>query len=268
MLESPQSGSRDHEVPPDDSDFELASSAFSALSQPNVSEAINVTAAHVLALHDAALNLLAESFVPVLEAMHADRITDQQIADHYLPAVARQLGEEWCDDQKSFAEVTIGVARLQRLLHDLGPEWRADVTDDGAAPAVLLLTGPSADHTFGAKIIAGQLRRHGLSVRLAVGLRPDQVTSLISTAPFDAVMISASPAESLAALRGIVNALKAGDSRGPPIVIGGGICASGTDIKTATGADYVTSDIGEAIRLCGLQVRNQNQTIQSKRDKS
>ena len=229
MLESPQSGSRDHAVLPDDSVIELASQALSILSLRTKSEEITLIAAYVAGLHDAAVDLESDSFQPVLKAMHNAQITNQQIADHYLPAVARKMGEDWCDDTKSFAQVTIGVSRLQRLLLDLGPEWRADVVADYDAPTVLVLTGPSADHTFGAKIIVGQLRRRGLSVRLAAGLRPNQVKTLLGKAHFDVVMISASLAEAVAPIRAIADAVRASESWVPPIVLGGSICLSQPD---------------------------------------
>ena len=151
MLESPESGSRDQTDQADDSVSELASRALSSLSLRNHCEEVVVDPSYVSALHDISVDLDSESFQSVLAAMRQDQITDQQIADHYLPAVARKLGKEWCDDQKSFAEVTIGVARLQRLLLDLEPGWSADFVEDFDAPTVLVLTGPSADHTFGAR---------------------------------------------------------------------------------------------------------------------
>lgn len=133
----------------------------------------------VVALHDAALQLHANAFGPVLDAMHAAGIANQQISDDYLPLVARKLGEEWCEDSKIFADVTIGVAQLQRLLHDLGPEWRTDTEPQVDAPIVLLLIKDGADHTFGARILVGQLRRRGL----AMWMRLSACAALISPVP-------------------------------------------------------------------------------------
>jgi MerR family transcriptional regulator, light-induced transcriptional regulator len=265
MLESPQSGSHDQAVPPDDSVIELASRALSILSSRNSRDDVTLQPSLVLALHDAAVNLDTDSFQPALAALRDAQITNQQIADHYLPAVARKLGEEWCDDEKSFAEVTIGVARLQRLLLDLGPEWRADIVANLDAPTVLVLTGPSADHTFGARILVGQLRRRGLAVKLAVGLRPHQIKALLANAHFDGVMISASPAEAVGPLRSLVEAIRASGHWVPPIVLGGSICATLTDLGHLTGVDYVTSDVDEAIRLCGLNVHRLGPALQSKK---
>ena len=252
MLESPQSGARKPVLQADDSAAALASRALSILTLLGVQEAANLAPAFVDSLPDAALNPEIDSFKPILDDLHAAQITDQQIFDLYLPVVARKLGEEWSADNKSFSEVTIGVAKVQRLLHDLGPEWRGDTVRQFDAPTVLVLTVSKADHAFGARIILGQLRRHGLSVRLALGLRPNQVKSLLDTSQFDAVMISASLSEAFGPLRALVDAIRNSAKPVPLIVLGGSVCMQAADVKAMTGADYVTCSIEEAIRLCAL----------------
>lgn len=252
MSESPQSGVRNPVLQAEDSAAALALRSLSVLTQNAARQAETLDADFVDALHTAALDPQSGSFLPILDALHAAHVSNAQIADLYLPAVARKLGAEWSDDNKTFSEVTIGVARLQRLLHDLGPEWRADTVQRFDAPTVLVLTGPKADHTFGARIILGQLRRRGLSVRLALGLRPDQIKALMGTAHFDAVMISASLTEDLGALRTLIEAVRSSSSPSPPIVLGGSVCALSVDVKAKTGADFLTSEIEDAIRFCAL----------------
>ena len=186
-LKRPHTESRDHAVQAGDSVVELASRARSVSSARSSAHSsaragrseVVVNPGFVVALHDPALQLHANAFGPVLDAMHAAGIANQQIADDYLPLVAGKLGEKWCEDSKIFADVTIGVAQLQRLLHDLGPEWRTDTEPQVDAPIVLLLIKDGADHTFGARILVGQLRRRGLAMwmRLSAG------AALISPVP-------------------------------------------------------------------------------------
>lgn len=252
MSESPESGARNSVLQVDDSAAALAWRSLSVLNVTAARQAESLVSGFVDALHDAALDPQAGSFQPILDDLHAAHVSDAQIADLYLPAVARKLGTEWSADNKTFSEVTIGVARLQRLLYELGPEWRADTVQRFDAPTVLVLTGSKADHTFGARIILGQLRRRGLSVRLALGLRPDQIKALMDSAHFDAVMISASLAEDLGTLRALIEAVRSSSSPTPPIVLGGSVCALEADVKAKTGADFVTSEIDDAIRFCAL----------------
>ena len=246
MLERPRTGSRDHAVRAGDCVVELASrarSVSSARSSARVGRSeVVMNPGFVVALHDPALQFHANAFGPVLDAMHASGIANQQIADDYRaprgPQIgARKLGEEWCEDSKTFADLTIGVAQLQRLLHDLGPEWRADTEPHVDAPIVLLLIKDGADHTFGPRILVGQLRRCGLAVRLVVAARPADIRAHMHGARFDAVMSSASVSEALARLQTPVDANKSAGPRVPPIILGGQICAGQLDLKALTGAD-------------------------------
>lgn len=263
MLESPQSGKRIPVLQAEESAAALALRVHAVAPLSDVQDSTGLTAEFVAALHDASLKPQSDSFDVILGLMRGAGISDQQISDLYLPTVARNLGEEWAQDSKTFSEVTIGVARLQRLLHDLGPEWRTDLAHQPDAPAVLVLTGSKADHTFGARIIRGQLRRRGFSVRLSLGLRPDQVKTLMGKFQFDAVMISASLTEDPRPLKALVDAVRSAANPVPPIVLGGTICARSEDIKSITGADFVTSEIEDAVRFCALDApTHQTRTLQ------
>ena len=52
--------------------------------------------------------------------MLADGVPPERICEKYIPAVARQMGDDWCTDDLSFTTVTIGTARLQYLLREIG----------------------------------------------------------------------------------------------------------------------------------------------------
>lgn len=188
----------------------------------------------------------------------ADGVPADTLADDYIPAVARTLGDMWCADTTSFAHVTIGVARLQAGLRTLGPEWHADDHVPVDAPSALFLVGAGFHHTLGGIVAAGQLRRRGCSVRLLLGAEPAQVTDLMRRHHFDMVLISTSEGEPLVSLRRLVEAAKTATAQSPPVVIGGTNTAANTalgiDIASVTGADCVTSDLDEAIRFCGLKI--------------
>jgi len=110
-------------------------------------------------------------------------------------------------------------------------------------------------HTLGAMVLSGQLRRLGLSVRIAMGATPHDLRVLFGDASFDGVLISASEAESLDSLTKCVDAVRQSASVCPPIVIGGGVLDQEIDVKAITGADFATKDPFEAIDFCGLTKR-------------
>ena len=234
----------------------LASRALSVVASRGGRGTRPLREGFVFEMQNVALSFERRSFAPVLGRMTEAGIGPEEIADRYVPALARRLGDLWCEDEMSFAEVTIGTARLMGLLRDLGPEWRADVTLDGDAGAVLLLVAHDVHHTLGATVLAGQLRRRGLSVRSGIGLRPEEVGRLLVQARFDAVFVSSSRGENLETLRKLVDCVRKAASPVPPIVLGGTILDVHdlADLKALVGADLVTCDSDEALEICGLTI--------------
>lgn len=205
-------------------------------------------------LKDAALAADRSACTTVLRKAIASGVRREDLADFYIPELARQMGDDWCSDKLGFANVTIGVSRLQSMLRDLGPDWYGDDIADPAAPAIILIVPQEVYHTLGAMVLGGQLRRKGMSVRMMVGTRPEEVADKIRRTKYDAVFISSSRGETLESLRRIVDVVKTSAECVPPIVIGGTLLEVETeyDVTTLTGADYATSNPDKALKLCGL----------------
>lgn len=184
---------------------------------------------------------------------HAD-ISCEEMADYYIPNVARSLGDLWCSDQLQFAEVTIGVARLQAMLRDLGEKWTADLDTKPNASTVLMVVLDDVHHTLGAFVIAGQLRRKGLSVRLLIGATAQNIRMSCEMIQYDAIFISANIGDSLENLRKIVRTIKTACDSVPPVVIGGTLLETGADVVALTGTDYIAQTADEAIALCNLRI--------------
>ena len=189
----------------------------------------------------------------------ADKILDigispEQLADFYIPEVARRLGDAWCADKMDFVKVTIGAARLQGLLRHIGPHWCSGTgAPSPNAPTCLLLVPEEAQHTLGATILAGQMRRMGIAVTLEIGTSLNDLTYIMSQDPVDAVMISASARESLEMIRAIVENVRKflGDV---PVMIGGNILSLEANLAELTGADLATRDLAEALEFSQLTV--------------
>ncbi|PWE35224.1 hypothetical protein DD563_04130 [Pelagicola sp. LXJ1103] len=183
-------------------------------------------------------------------------ISPEAIVDHYIPAAARRMGDEWTDDISSFAEVTIGTARLQALVRELSAVWTADGAVGAASTkgSVIVAVPMEAQHTLGASVVSTRLRREGLSVRLALGVSPDSLKAMLATGSYSAVFISSSLGDGLDAITALVRAIK-NHSDGPtiPVVLGGSVAGEPDDLYSRTGAGLVTSDLDEALVFCGLE---------------
>jgi methanogenic corrinoid protein MtbC1 len=190
----------------------------------------------------------------IVRDMMDARIRAEDIADFYIPEVARRLGAAWCEDGLSFADVTIGSARLQGLLKDIGSHWTDDRGLDPDAPAVLVVALADEFHTLGAMVLCGQLARMDVSVKLAMGHAESDLLRIVASGHFDAIFVSAAQGERLATLRKLIEKIRAASVRPTPVVIGGSVVTRVTDIKTQTGADHATTDPKEALRACGLKI--------------
>ncbi len=226
-------------------------------------------------LYSAAIGTDPRACAEVARALIANGLSAVRICDVHIPATARRMGAAWDSDDLTFSAVTIGTARLQGLLRelDLGLERGGGRVVGGGLGSVLLVIAPGADHTLGALLLASQLRRKGLSVRLSMGEDPRTMAAAMADAHFDAVFLSATIAESLLFLIEAVASIRAVMPAPPPLVLGGavvalrGLRAAGADGAGAgsdagdgavstdgafAGIDHVTCDLDEAIRLCNL----------------
>ncbi|MEM9785497.1 MAG: cobalamin B12-binding domain-containing protein [Pseudomonadota bacterium] len=205
-------------------------------------------------LEDAALSAERADCRRVVQDALAANYSAETLVDLYVPAVARRLGDQWCADSLGFANVTIAVSRLQSMLRELGLDWSGDVAGNPNAPTVMLIVPQEVYHTLGAMVLGSQLRRLGVSVRMALGMRLDDLAVRLQRSKFHAVFISSSCSEALETLARIVDVVKTSTVQTPPIVIGGSLLDVETieNVTALTGADYATKIPSEALELCGI----------------
>lgn len=188
----------------------------------------------------------------ILDTLQAHGVSDEAIVDLYIPALARRLGEDWCDDRRSFAEVTIAVARLQSMLHDIAVDWAQERLGEPDAPEVLIVVLDQEYHTLGALVAATRFRRLGAATRIALGVTEGEILAEALYSRADLVAISASAGENLDSIGKLVEKLHA-RQRPPVVAVGGSVLESRDDVRDRTGADIVTSDPGKALEICELR---------------
>ena len=79
-----------------------------------------------------------------------------------LEPAARLLGELWTEDRADFLDVTIGMTRLQRLVHVF--EGLGQIPDYDDKRRVLLAAAPGEQHSLGSSIVQKFLRAGGWHV--------------------------------------------------------------------------------------------------------
>ena len=192
------------------------------------------------------------------------RLTDADLVDRYFPAVARQLGTDWYEDRSGWVDVSIGMARLQALVHQIGRDWSSNSTAMQTTSSALLVLPDGEQHSFGVQVLAGQLRRQGVSVHLQIGARPEGLRALLKQHRYDCAMISVACDDRLDFCRRIVASLKAGSNGAMLVAVGGAILERPLDIRALTGADMVAEDpvrvLAAAHQAAGLRLQARSET--------
>lgn len=182
------------------------------------------------------------------------KVPSAVVADAYIPEVARRLGRDWAADCATFADVTIGSARLQSFLREIGQDWSADAAGSAEGPTLLLILPEGEHHTLGAMVLAARLRRSGVSVSLRIGETAPVLATFVRDRSFDGALISVACHERLESSAKLVKTLKEATNGKLKIALGGAVLESDGITVSGTGADVVTNDIEAALAGLGLWV--------------
>jgi methylmalonyl-CoA mutase cobalamin-binding subunit len=202
------------------------------------------------AFHAAAIHPDDAQIGACLAYMVRERVGAAEVSDLYIPELARRLGAEWMDDALSFVQVSLATARIQALLRAIGCAWSADAAAPGADRAIALVVPEGEQHSLGALVLLGQLRRLGVTVRLALGPAPGDVAEILRTGRMDGVFISVAGTAKLANVRKLVQEIRRSGPPGLPIVVGGTVVQTDIELAQGLGVDLVTSDLRVALEAC------------------
>lgn len=195
-------------------------------------------------------NLLAE--------LRGYRLTVDAIIDLYVPTAARRLGVDWEEDRISFADVTIGVLRLQSLLSDASAASHVKPHPDASNLHALVLVPQGEQHFLGASVVAGQMRRMGCEVDMSFDEDMGALSARLMQDSPDLVLITCSRREALETVANTVQIVKKAVSEAPVLAVGGALKLKKEEVLERTGADIVTSVAEEAMSFCAKRIRSRS----------
>ncbi|MEM9638569.1 MAG: cobalamin B12-binding domain-containing protein, partial [Pseudomonadota bacterium] len=186
----------------------------------------------------------------LMEEMRGHRLTIDAIIDLYIPQAARTLGQNWVDDEISFADVTIGALRLQSLLSEASLGALIDLPTNDTLLHAMVVLPQGEQHFLGVSVVAAQLRRAGCEVSVSFDETLGRLSARVLDESPDLVLISCARREGLETVVETVQTIHAASVDSPIVALGGAVLADAEDLKERTGVDIVTSTAKDAVTFC------------------
>lgn len=194
------------------------------------------------------------SHLSVISSLMATGVSSEEVYQVYVPAVARRIGEWWVQDKVTFVQVTVGAGRLQALFQNSDQAFSGRWLDRTVplGQSILVVLPETEDHTLGAFVAADQFRRHGIWVRVAIRLEPEEILKVAEEGRFAMIGFSLATGRSIDSAKYLIKILREGLDHCPPIVIGGRYVSDSATVEAQTGADFAVRSVREAIQKCEL----------------
>jgi methanogenic corrinoid protein MtbC1 len=204
---------------------------------------VEAFSAFVMARDDAAINACISSW------RGRGTSVETLFVDLLAPA-ARHFGALWEDDRCHFADVTVGLGRLQQIMRGLSSAFGTEIEPPVGGRRALLLPSPGDQHTFGLSMVAEFFARAGWEVAGVIDPMPMLIQDKVHNEWFDLVGISAGSSTRLDGLQSCIASLRRhSHNRAIAVMVGGPLFAMNPELVATVGADGTCSDARHAPAL-------------------
>jgi methanogenic corrinoid protein MtbC1 len=182
---------------------------------------------------------------PIAYALEFER-QGLAVADIYLDLLApaaRELGAMWCEDRCGFATVTLGMFRVQQVVHALSPGLQVCEQPTKVPRSVLLAAVPGEQHTFGLSLVAEFFSAAGWGVILEPAATERELCAIVAGQWIDiAGFTCASEGRLMALASGIRSMRKSSQNPSIGVLVGGRVFVDRPDRAALVGADAMAGD--------------------------
>lgn len=219
-------------------------------------EEMVIDAAEVEALAPLALLVEADALLAHIETILARGVTVDTVMVDLLAPTARLLGEYWEDDRCDFVDVTMGLWRLQEVVHEIAARAPADRLHAAGGHRALFASMPGDQHNFGTVLVDELFRRDGWVTDRLSEAQTSDLLKRVGDDWFDMVGLTISCDHHIADLTSIIVALR-NVSRNPRvcIMVGGRIFSANPERAILVGADGTAPDAKLALKVAADLVR-------------
>ena len=165
-----------------------------------------------------------------------------------LEPAARYLGKLWDDDRCDFLDVTLGVARLQKLLAMFNDTHKT--TASGDMRRAITATTAGEQHRFGLAMVDKFLRAAGWQVRSEEALTPGSLAAAVQSEWFAVAGITLSCESRLDVLADMIKTIREQScNRSIGVMVGGPIFNKNPELAKRVGADATALNAPAAVIL-------------------
>ncbi len=167
-----------------------------------------------------------------------------------LAPTARVLGDLWDNDVCDFVDVTMGMWRLQQVIHELGNRAACRSARTRSDRRALFTVPPGDQHSFGLVMIEDFFRRAGWRTWSAPDAALPDLCAIVERQWFELIGLTVSNEEHLAALPKLLRELRQ-RSQNPAvgIMVGGKIFSDRPELADSAGADATAADGPHALAV-------------------
>lgn len=192
---------------------------------------------------------VASSYV---DALRNQGVPIEAIFVELLAPTARLLGEMWKSDLCCFTDVTVGMSRLQQIVHELSPEFERETAQTFDGRRILLMTMPGEQHTLGLMIVEEYFRRYGWDCCSSAPKDIRDMARLARSQHFDVIGISVAWGALLDGIASAIQSIRKNSvNKAVVVMVGGAIFLENPQLVSRVGADGMAEDGRHAI----LQLR-------------
>jgi len=189
---------------------------------------------------------LDSRFVALLEVGYPP----SRLFGELLAGAAAALGERWERDLCSFAEVTLGMAAVHRLLHRYGDVLSGDVPPVANKPVVLVTPLPGETHIFASALLSEYFRAARWRVLSGIQAKYSTVISHVADYHIDLVAITLSSREKADDLDKLINHMRLRSrTRDLQVIVGGAPFVADPKLHKVVGADATAATAEEALEV-------------------
>jgi MerR family transcriptional regulator, light-induced transcriptional regulator len=193
----------------------------------------------------------ASGLISEVDKLIARGASIESICLDLLAPTARRLGEMWDRDECDFVDVTMGLWRLQEVMHAIAERTPPDSVGYTEAPRSSLFSPmPGDDHNFGTLMIDEVFARAGWQSEALVSPDRSELLDRVAHAPFDLLGLTVSRDCPSGELSNLIKAIR-GVSANPHIavLVGGRMINENPAIVENIGADGTGSDAMSALAV-------------------